>query len=208
MPVKNNNLNKIVDFIHQAGKLKTTQRFGANKLFDGDSSADHSWRLALLAIILLEENDLKLNKYKTLKIALVHDLAEALTGDIDVRLIHSKAISKEQKARGEKKAITKLKSMLPPKSGREIEKIWREYEGAKTKEAKFIKALDKLETQIKVIEEGYKKYDTPVLIGTYGKKEVKNFKELSGLFKLIKSKLKKEFKKGNIPWKREYEILH
>jgi len=203
----NKNLNKIIDFLHEAGKLKTTHRFGANKKYIGDSSADHSWRLSLLSFIFAEETGLRINSYKALKIALVHDLAEALAGDVDARLISTKVITKADKMRAEKKAIKKMIKILPPKSGKEIGKLWNEYENAKTKEARYVKALDKIETQIKVIEEGYKKYDTPELIGWYGRKEVMNFKELSELFKIIKVKLKKEFKKGNIPWNKGYETL-
>lgn len=204
---KNDKLVQIIDFMHEAGHLKTTYRFGANAIFDGDSSADHSWRLALLSFILAEETNLEIDGYKALKIALVHDLAEALTGDIDARLIDSKAISKDTKRKQEKNAIKKLIKNLPEKSGRQIESLWNEYGAAKTPEAKYIKALDKMETQIKVLEEGYEKYDTPDLIGLYGKKEVGKFRDLEQFYFLIKSKLKKEYKKGGLPWKKEYEQL-
>lgn len=205
---KRDNLEKIIDFLHQAGKLKTTYRFGANTMFDGDSSADHSWRLALLSFVLAEELGLKIDGYKALKIALVHDLAEALTGDIDARLIDSKAVSRAAKEKQEKQAMKKLIKSLPAKSSRQIERLWNEYEAAESAEARYIKALDKMETQVKVIEEGYRKYDTPELIGLYGKKEVSRFKDLSQFYLLIKSKLRREYKKGRLPWKEEYEQLN
>ncbi len=200
------NAEKILEFLHEAGKLKTTIRFGANSIIRGDSSADHSWRLALMTFLVAEELDLKIDRYRALKIALVHDLAEAIAGDTDARLVHSKIVSKEEKDRKENEAIKKLSGFLPPRQKKEILGLWREYNDKSSAEAKFITALDKLETQAKIIEEGYKVYDAPDLIATYGNKEVGNFPALLGILKIVKKKIRAEFKKGKIPWKKEYEL--
>ena len=104
--------------------------------------------------------------------------------------------------------IRQIKNSLPPKIGEEIANLWNEYDERSTREAKFVKALDKLETLTHLIETGYKTYDRPELIANYADKTVKDFPELTDMLKIIKRKLKSEFKKGNIPWKEEYEHLN
>ena len=85
--------------------------------------------------------------------------------------------------------------------------LWNEYEKGSTGEAKFVKALDKLETLTHLIEAGYKTYDRPEMIVNYADKAVKEFPELKGVLKIIKQKIKVEFDKGGIPWKEEYDVL-
>jgi len=67
--LKNKNLKQILKFLHQIGKLKETYRFGESKTLKGDSSADHSWRLALMATVVADELKLGLKMEKALKIA-------------------------------------------------------------------------------------------------------------------------------------------
>lgn len=74
-------LAKLLDFFVVAGKLKKAIRFSAAKKIKGDSSADHSWRLALMVFTVAKELKLKMNVEKAMKIALVHDIAEAVTGE-------------------------------------------------------------------------------------------------------------------------------
>jgi len=201
------NLKKILNFLHQIGKLKETYRFGESKTLKGDSSADHSWRLALMAAVIANELKLNLDMEKVLKIALIHDLPEAITGDIDARLIAQGKVTKEEKHRKEKEAMEKIQKSLPPKIGKEIYRLWQDYEKGGSKEAKFIKALDKIETLTHFT--GIKapnKIDTPELLVVYGNKEVKNFPQLENMFKLVKKEIKKDFKKNGVPWKKEYSI--
>jgi len=103
--------------------------------------------------------------------------------------------------------MEKIKKSLPAKIGKEIYNLWQDYEKGRTKEAKFIKALDKIETLthftgIKIPN----KIDAPELLGLYGNKEIKNFPELKEMFKLVKNEIKKDFKKNGVPWKKEYNI--
>jgi putative hydrolase of HD superfamily len=204
---KNKDLKNILLFLNKAGNLKKTYRYSETKDKKGDSSADHSWRLALMAIIVTRELNLKINLLKALEIALIHDLAEAITGDIDYMLIKKGKITKELKKKNELKAINKLTANLPPKIGRGIFGSWNEYEKTKTKEAKFIKALDKLETFTQTLELGYKQYNHPEYIPNYADKHIAAFPELIPLLMLLKKNLKKEFKKGKIIWKKEYEKI-
>ena len=160
-----------------------------------------------MTFMVADEFKLEVNQLHSVKIALTHDLVEAIAGDIDAIRIAKGEVTKEEKQKAEKEAMKELKDALPGKLGREIHDLWEEYENCSTKEAKFIKALDKLETTTQLVESGYKTYDNPEFIANYANKSVKDFPELTDMLLVIKRKLKEEFNKGNIKWKEEYDSL-
>ncbi len=203
---KNNsqNLEKIFNFLHKIENLKSTLRYNKTTSGRTESSADHSWRLALMVFIIADELKLDIDANRSVKIALVHDLAEALVGDIDAISIAEGKVSEGEKEKQEIKAIVNLKKTLPETIGKEILDLWNEYNDSKTREAKFVKALDKIETLTQLAESGYETYDKPEFIPNYANKSVESFPELSNMLKIVKRKIKAEFKKGNIEWKKEY----
>jgi len=203
---KKKNLDKLFNFLKIAGQLKNTLRFTEID-FSGrrESSADHSWRLALMTFMVAEELSLEINIEKAVRIALVHDLAESLTGDIDALLIARGDISAEEKDANELKAMLRIKKSLPDNLAGEIFALWEEYEDGKTEEARFVKALDKLETMTQLVELGYKVYDAPDFIPTYADKHVENFPALAPLLKTVKRNLKREYSKGGLEWREEYD---
>jgi 5'-deoxynucleotidase YfbR-like HD superfamily hydrolase len=205
MENKKENLEKIFDFLHVVCDLKNAKRYGKYDI-DADSSADHSWRLSLMSFILCDELKLDIDRLKAMKIAIVHDLPEAITGDIPYMEINNGSITKEEKQKNEILAIKKMTEILPEKIGKEIYELWEEYEYSKTREGLFIKALDKIETIAHVIEKG-RDYSDLDLIATYPDKYVnlKNFPELIPVLKELKSRLKKEFEKRGLLWKEEYD---
>ena len=158
-----------------------------------------------MVFTVAEELKLKINIERAMKIALVHDIAEGLTGEIDFRLIYFGKISKKEKNAREKRAMRKIREVLPPKIGREIYALWEDYENSRSREAKFVKALDKIETTIHLIESGHKTYDFPELIVFYPDKAVSDFPELKKFLEVVKGRLKKEFRKGKFIWKKEYD---
>ena len=205
-----NKLEKIIDFLNKIGKLKSTFRFSEIQNMPRDlkdSSAAHSWRLALMVSILADELNLDINKEQSLEIALTHDIVESVTGDIDSTLIFTGKVTKEEKQRNEKDAMEKIKETLPLGLANKISNLWYEYEEGSTREAKFVRALDKLETLTHLAEVGYKSWDRPEFIPNYANEAVEDFPELTGVLKTIKQKLKSEFEKGKIPWKEEYGSL-
>ena len=197
-------LEKIFDFLHKVENLKSTLRYNKTTSGRRESTAEHSWRLALMTFIIADALKLNIDINRAVKIALVHDLAEALTGDIDAILIAEGKFSKDEKERQEIEAIMNLQKALPEVIGKEISDLWYEYNNCETREAKFVKALDKLETLTQLAESGYKTYDKPEFIANYANKSVKSFPELSEVLKIVKRKLKAEFDKGNIEWKEEH----
>jgi putative hydrolase of HD superfamily len=202
-----NNLEKIFDFLKASGNLKNVYRYGDVEVLNNESTADHSWRLALMVIIFTKELDLKIDAERALKLAIIHDIAEALTGDIPANETMKNDLLKNEKRKNEIKAINRLKKILPDIHGNEIYELWRDYEYAKTEEAKFVKALDKIEAYINWIEAGYKyltKCKDQHLIAIYPDEAVKNFPKLLPVLRELKVKLKKEFGKGGLEWKEEY----
>jgi len=206
MEDKNNrqNIEKIFEFLHAVGNLKSTFRWSETKEMPKDSSADHSWRLALMAFIIADELKLNIDKFRAMKIALVHDIAESITGDVDYRKIADGRVSKEEKTMQEIIAINKLKNMLPEEIGKEFFLLWEEYEKVETQEAKFIKALDKIETLTHLMEVGHiyfhKRAD---IIPYYGKKQIEDFPELKEVMGFVREKIKEDFDKGGIKWEEE-----
>ena len=201
------NLEKIFGFLHKIENLKSTLRYCKTTSGRKESTAEHSWRLALITFIIADELKLNIDVNRSSKIVLVHDLAEPLTGDIHEISIAEGKFSKEEKNKQEIESIMNLKKTLPETIGKEILDLWHEYNDGNTKEAKFIKALDKIETLTQLAESGYKIYDKPEFIANYANKSVKAFPELLNMLKILKRKLKAEFDKGNIEWKPEYDSL-
>src|SRR6266404_5368867 len=128
--------HSIIKFLHEAEKLKSVLRHSWLSSGRRESTAEHSWRMALMAMLLHPYLKYKPNLFKTLKMVLVHDLVEVYAGDIAIWKKDKSAkltLLKEQK---ELRAINKLASMLPGKQGGEIKALWMEFEGRKSKEAK------------------------------------------------------------------------
>jgi putative hydrolases of HD superfamily len=196
-----NNIEKIFDFLHIAEKLKTTYRFGSVKGVRGDSSADHSWRLALMVFQFADELKLNIDIKHALKIALVHDLPEAITGDIDASTIYSGVNSKEEKQNAEARAIKKMTDILPGQLKEKIKKLWNEYAKAETQEAKFVAVLNKVEALIQVMEYKDKALGQPDFIIHHADSAKNVFPETQPLIMHVKKEIRKLFKDNNIEWK-------
>ena len=175
---KNNLVNskKVIEFLRQAGKMKNTLRFSQAKNMPKDTPAAHSWRTALMVLTL--GNGLKIDIAKALEIAILHDIVEAITGNIDYVLIAQGKVSPAKKRLSEARAIRKLKNSLPPDIGKKIYNQWNAYENKTTKEAKFVHALNRLESLFHLIEVGYRYYDEPELIPNCVDKAIKDFPQL------------------------------
>ena len=185
--------------------MKDVLRYSKKRSGTKESSAEHSWRLALMAFMTVKELNLGIDVLQSVKLALVHDVVESITGDIDAVRIFKKEVSKEEKQRLEEEAIEKLKDILLFEAGLDIYELWQEYNKASTREARFIKALDKIETSLHLAESGHEKYKYPEFLASYADEAVKNFPELLPMLKIVKEKLKEEFIKGGFEWKEEYE---
>ena len=134
-------LERYLRFIREAERLKDVLRTAHTSTGRHESTAEHSWRLALLAAVLTGERP-RLDMQRVLLMCLVHDLGEAYDGDIPAVA----QMADGTKEAAELAAMDKLTRMLPPAAGTAIRKIWEEYEACQTPEARWVKALDKAET--------------------------------------------------------------
>lgn len=133
-------LSGILEFLRSAERLKTVTRTSWTSEGKRESVAEHSWRLGLMAVVLAPAfADVDIGKL--LKLCIIHDLGEAIHGDISATLQPP-----EGKAEQERADLVTLLAPLAPERQAELLALWDEYEAAGTPEAKLAKALDKLET--------------------------------------------------------------
>lgn len=139
----------ILKFARIVGKLKTTKRTGwlMQNIPAPESVADHSFRVTVLAMILGPK--VGVNVDKVVKMALIHDLGEAIIGDIITTWGKKPLPILKEKKRKEKEAIKKIFSLIDQN---EYVKLFDEYEKMKTKEAKFVKQIDRLEFALQALE--------------------------------------------------------
>ena len=139
--MKNTELNQRLEFLRSAEHLKDTLRSGFTTLGRSESVADHTWRLTLLVITL---SDLlpDLDLLRLLKICILHDLGEAVGGDIPA----SSQAGSDLESHKERNDFQSLITTLPDHLQSEFLALWDEYESAMSIEAQVAKALDKIET--------------------------------------------------------------
>lgn len=147
-----NDAKNILKFWHLMEKPKLV--FRSVRLSTGrkESIAEHSWRLALIISIIAPKLKKKINLTKALKMILIHDIGEIKAGDIPSH-IHSfdKNIAK-LKYKNELEAMKEIKRKYPS-FGNDIYTPWCEYEEQKTYESKIVKALDKLDARVQMIDD-------------------------------------------------------
>lgn len=131
----------IVQFLREAERLKNVYRTAWTSGGQPESTAAHTWRLCLSAMVFAKHFP-EVNSERLLKLCIIHDLGEAIGGDVPA--IHQQANA--PKATQERKDLITLLAPLPLALQQEIIDLWDEYEGATTPAAKVAKALDKLET--------------------------------------------------------------
>lgn len=131
----------ILEFLRSSERLKDTVRSGYTSGGRQESVPDHTWRLCLMAL-LLHDRFPDVDFSRLIKICIVHDLGEALGGDIPA----PEQVAVGAKAEQERRDLLDLLSPLPKRQQAEITELWDEYEAAATPEARLAKALDKLET--------------------------------------------------------------
>lgn len=141
----------IIKFAQEIGLLKKVKRAGWIREYvkDVESVSDHSYRLAILAMVLV--NKLKVEENKFIKMAMIHDLGEIKTGDIIIeRWGKGELKVRKKREREERKALEIIFDGIDGKV--EYLELFDEYTKQKTKEAKLLRELDKLETAIKAYE--------------------------------------------------------
>ncbi|ENI8075990.1 TPA: HD domain-containing protein [Vibrio vulnificus] len=135
-------LNKQLVLLMELDKLKSVLRRTRVKSADKrlENSAEHSWHVALMALLMEEHANEPVNIGRVVKMLLLHDVVEIDAGDTFVY----DAVASEQQAEKELAAAQRLFGMLPADQGEELLQLWLEFEAAQTADAKFGKALDRI----------------------------------------------------------------
>ncbi|AAO10650.1 HD domain-containing protein [Vibrio vulnificus] len=135
-------LNKQLALLMELDKLKSVLRRTRVKSADKrlENSAEHSWHVALMALLMEEHANEPVDICRVVKMLLLHDVVEIDAGDTFVY----DAVASEQQAEKELAAARRLFGMLPADQGEELLQLWLEFEAAQTADAKFGKALDRI----------------------------------------------------------------
>ncbi len=177
-----NDIIALVGFIKRAEKLKTELRH--SWLSDTDrqeSVADHSWMLAIVAMSIFDSIDIELDRLKVMKMVIIHDLAEAVTGDIPT---FEKSVRQNNKYLSEKSAIITITAGLPSELASEFMRLWQEMEDNITPEAKLAQCLDKIEVLIQHVIADISTWDEgDYSMGPYNKDEYFDFNPFMRQFK-------------------------
>ena len=146
-------INQQLAFLIEADKLKTVVR--GTTLNDGsrhENSAEHSWHIALYALVMAEHAEKPVNVDRVIKMLLLHDLVEIDAGDIP---IHSSAARDEAaQAAIEQAAADRIFALLPADQAGEFRSLWDEFEATQTDDAIFAKSIDRVQPVIANLETG------------------------------------------------------
>ena len=132
-----------ITFIQEAERLKNVLRSAHTSVGRRESTAEHTWRLCLMALTFADRFG-SIDIAKVLKLCVVHDLGEAINGDVPA----VEQINSPDKSKRERHDLQELTKTLPQSLQDEFLGLWEEYEYALSREARIVKALDKLETII------------------------------------------------------------
>ncbi|MEQ1820904.1 MAG: HD domain-containing protein [Fimbriimonadaceae bacterium] len=134
-------LQQQIEFIVEVDKLKSVLRMTspigqARK----ENSAEHSWQIVLMAMILHEHANLSVDLLKVVKMLAIHDVVEIDVGDT----FHYAKTSSPDLAQRELTAAKRIFGILPPEQGQSLLELWQEFEARKTPEAIFAATVDRL----------------------------------------------------------------
>ena len=178
-----------VKFLNAIEKLKCNTRHSWNSNGRQESVAEHSWRLAVMAMLCRDEYP-GIDIDKVIKMCLIHDFGEAITGDIPA------FFKTEEDEAEEETAVSSLLKMLPNDTSAELGELFSEMNAMESNEAKLYKALDNLEALVAHNEADIstwlpREYDDNL---TYGQKNCEFSEWTKGLKAYIKAQAIKKMK--------------
>lgn len=139
--MKNIEIEGVLEFLRGAEQLKNTLRTARTSNGRHESTAEHTWRLCLMVMMFSEQYP-HIDSLKLIKMCIIHDLGEAIGGDIAA----IDQVEGSNKGEQERRDLITLIAPLPDYLKQDILVLWDEYENASSEEAKLAKALDKIET--------------------------------------------------------------
>lgn len=133
-------------FLNEADRLKSVLR--ATTLIDGsrpENSGEHSWHLALYALILADQAGPGVSIDRVIRMLLIHDLVEIDVGDVPIHSQNGQAHGSVATQAAEAKAADRIFGLLPEDLRDDLRALWEEFEAAETPDARFAKSLDRVQ---------------------------------------------------------------
>lgn len=144
-----------LDFLSQADALKSVTR--ATTLCDGsrfENSAEHSWHIALYAMILADQAGPDVDIGRVIQMLLLHDLVEIDVGDVPIHSADGNAHASAAILAAEAAAAARIFGLLPNRLAQDLHAIWTEFEANETPSARFAKSLDRVQPVMQNIQCG------------------------------------------------------
>lgn len=133
-------------FLNEADRLKSVLR--ATTLVDGsrpENSGEHSWHLALYALILADQAGPEVKIERVIRMLLIHDLVEIDVGDVPIHSQNGQAHASAATQAAESRAADRIFGLLPKDLGTDLRALWEEFEAAESPDARFAKSLDRVQ---------------------------------------------------------------
>ena len=145
-------LDAQIRFVLEADRLKTVLR--QSLITDGsrrENSAEHSWHLALMVLVLAEHAPPGTDLGRVMAMVVVHDLVEIDAGDLSV---YADAAAQARQKESERAAADRIFAILPAPQAAAVRALWDEFEERRTPEARFARALDRLQPMLLAMQTG------------------------------------------------------
>jgi putative hydrolase of HD superfamily len=152
---KSQRLDAQFAFLNEADRLKSVPR--ATTLVDGsrpENSGEHSWHLALYAMVLADQAGDGVNIDRVIKMLILHDLVEIDVGDVPIHSANGQAHSSTSVQQAESRAADRIFGLLPPDLAAPFRALWDEFEAAETPDAIFAKSLDRVQPVMANLQSG------------------------------------------------------
>jgi putative hydrolases of HD superfamily len=136
-------LEQQLDFVRELDKLKRVLR--QTQLMDGsrrENDAEHCWHLAMMALVLGEHAGSAVDLSRVVKMLLLHDVVEIDAGDT---FLYASSDAAAAQVERESQAAERIFGLLPRDQADEFRALWEEFEARASDEAKFARALDRLQ---------------------------------------------------------------
>ena len=142
-------------FLNEADRLKSILR--ATTLCDGsrrENSGEHSWHLALYALVLADQAAPEVDINRVIKMLLIHDIVEIDVGDVPIHSANGTAHASAETQAAESRAADRIFGLLPPDTATTLRALWDEFEAAETPDAIFAKSLDRVQPVMANLQSG------------------------------------------------------
>lgn len=189
-------LKKQMDFLLEIDKEKSVFRqTSLSNHGRKENDAEHAWHMAVMAYILKEYSNQKIDIARVMIMCLIHDIVEIDAGDTYAYDQESKKTQKER----ENKAKQRIFSILPEEQQKELTAIFDEFEENQTAEAKFVHAIDNIQPiMLNNSNNGSDWKEHNVAAEQVYERNQKTMKGSEKLFALVDKILKSHIKKGNL----------